>query len=120
MLKKTITYTDYEGVERTENFYFNLTKAELAEMELTTDGGMKERLQRIVDAKDGKAIMREFKGIIMKAYGVKSDDGKRFRKSEELSKEFEESPAYDILFMELVTDADAAANFVQGILPQMQ
>lgn len=117
MLKKTITYTDYNGVERKEDHYFNLTKAELMEMELGTTGGYAEMIQRIVDAQDGPAILKVFKEIIFKAYGQKSADGKRFIKSEELSKEFSESEAYSELFMELITDAEAAAAFVNGIIP---
>ena len=117
MLKKTITYTDYEGVERTEDFYFNLTKAELIEMNLSEKGGLEKKLQKITAELDGKEIITVFKSLILKAYGEKSADGKRFVKSEELSKEFSETPAYDALFMELVTDADAAAKFVNGIVP---
>lgn len=117
MLKKTITYTDYNGVERKEDHYFNLTKAELMEMELGTTGGYAEMIQRIVDAQDGPAILKVFKEIIFKAYGQKSADGKRFIKSEELSKEFSESEAYSELFMELITDTEAAAAFVNGIIP---
>lgn len=117
MLKKTITYTDYNGVERKEDHYFNLTKAELMEMELGTTGGYAEMIQRIVDAQDGPAILKVFKEIIFKAYGQKSADGKRFIKNEELSKEFSESEAYSELFMELITDTEAAAAFVNGIIP---
>ena len=105
MLKKTITYTDYDGNTRTEDFYFNLNKAEIAEMELSTNGGMEKMLTQIVNSQDGKRIMEVFKGIILKAYGVKTADGKRFEKSEEISKAFEQTEAYSELFMELVTDA---------------
>lgn len=117
MLKKTITYTDYDGNNRTEDFFFNLNKAEIAEMELSTTGGMEKMLTQIVNSQDGKRIMEVFKGIILKAYGVKSADGKRFEKSEELSKAFEQTEAYSELFMELVTDADKAAAFINGIVP---
>lgn len=117
MLKKTITYTDYNGVERTEDYHFNLNKAELMEMELTTSGGMAEMMQRIVAAQDAPAIIKIFKDLVLKAYGVKSPDGKRFIKSQELSDEFAQTEAYSILFMELATDADAAAAFVNGIIP---
>lgn len=117
MLKKTITYTDYNGVDRTEDFYFNLTKAELTEMELSTTGGMAEMMQRIVNAQDAPAIIKIFKEIVLKAYGQKSPDGRRFIKSEALREEFSQTEAYSILFMELATDADAAAKFINGIVP---
>lgn len=117
MIKKTVTYTDYNGVERTENFYFNLSKAEIMEMEMGTAGGMAESIQKIIDAKDAPAIVRVFKDLVLKAYGVKSDDGRRFRKSQELSEEFAQTEAYSQIFMELATDADAAAKFINGIVP---
>lgn len=117
MLKKTITYTDYNGVERTENFYFNLSKAEILEMEMSTAGGLAEMIQRIVDSKEVPALIKIFKDLILKAYGEKSDDGKRFIKKPELTDAFTQTEAYSQLFMELATDADAAAAFVNGIIP---
>lgn len=117
MLKKTITYTNYNGVECTEDFYFNLTKAEIMEMELSTSGGLAEMIQKIVAAQDAPAIIKIFKELVLKAYGEKSPDGKRFIKSEEISKAFSQTEAYSILFMELATDADAASAFVNGIVP---
>lgn len=117
MLKKIITYTDYNGLERTEPFYFNLSKAELMEMELGVTGGMTEMLNKIIAAKDAPSLMKTFKEMIMKAYGVKSDDGKRLIKSEELSIAFTQTEAYTVLFMELITDDKAAADFVNGIIP---
>lgn len=117
MLKKTITYTDYNGTERTEDFYFNLSKAEIMEMEMGTSGGLAEMIQRIVAAQDAPAIIKIFKDLVLKAYGEKSADGKKFIKSEELSIGFSQTEAYSILFMELATDADAAAKFVNGIVP---
>lgn len=117
MLKKTITYTDYDGHERTEDYYFNLTKAEVMEMEMSTSGGLAGMIQRIVAAQDAPAIIKIFKELILKAYGVKSPDGKRFIKSEELSTEFSQTEAYSILFMELSTDSDAASDFITGIIP---
>ena len=119
MLAKQITYTDYDGVTRTETFYFNLSKAEIAEMQLTHPGGYAEYLQRIIDAKDQAELIKAFKVLVLNSYGVKSEDGKRFRKSEELSKEFEESEAYSELFMELLSDTNAASNFVNGIMPKI-
>ena len=117
MIKKPITYTDYNGNERTEDFYFNLSKAEVMEMEMSTTGGMAEKIQRIVAAQDQTEIIKVFKELILKAYGEKSADGKRFIKSEELSTAFSQTEAYSILFMELATDADKAAEFVNGVVP---
>ena len=117
MLKKIITYTDYNGVERTEPFYFNLSKAELMEMELGVTGGMTEMLDKIIAAKDAPSLMKTFKEMIMESYGIKSDDGKRLIKSEELSIAFTQTEAYSVLFMELITDDKAAADFVNGIIP---
>jgi hypothetical protein len=117
MLKKTITYTDYNGSERTEDFYFNLSKAEVMEMEMSTAGGLAETIQKIVAAQDAPAIIKIFKELVLKAYGEKSPDGKRFIKSDEISTAFSQTEAYSQLFMELATDADAAAKFVNGIIP---
>jgi len=119
MLKKTITYTDYNGEERTEDFYFNISKAEAAEMELTTTGGLTKEIEEIIAAKDNPSIVKLFKSIILKAYGKKSPDGKRFIKSEELSKEFSETEAYSNLFMELASDEDAASAFINGVLSSL-
>lgn len=118
MLKKTITYEDFNGVERKEDFYFNLSKAEIMEMQFGTVGGLDVMLQKIIDAKDVKSIMDTFKMLILKAYGIKSDDGRRFIKSEEIAKDFEQTEAYSILYMELATDDNAAAEFVNGIMPK--
>lgn len=117
MLKKTITYTDYNGVERTEDFYFNLTKAELMEMEMSKAGGLSEMIQKIVDTRDVPAIVSIFKDLVLKAYGEKSPDGKRFIKNDELREAFAQTEAYSELFMELATDADAASAFMNGIIP---
>lgn len=117
MLKKTITYTDFDGNDRTEDFYFNLTRAELAEMEWSTEGGMAQYIKRITDAQDIKALLDIFKSLICKSYGVKSLDGKRFVKNSEVLEEFKQTNAYSDLFMELATDEDAAAAFVNGIIP---
>lgn len=121
MLKKTIKYTDYNGVEREENFLFHLTKAELMEMEMGTTGGLAEMIQQIINSNDAPAIIKVFKDIILKAYGEKSADGKRFMKISDagipLSIGFSQTEAYSQLFMELATDSDAAANFIKGIMP---
>lgn len=120
MLKKTITYTDYNGVERKEDFYFNLNKAEVTEMELSTEGGLAERIQKIVAAQDAPSIIKIFKKLILDAYGEKSPDGKRFVKSKELSDAFAQTEAYSNLFMELAVDAKAASDFVNGIVPLIE
>ena len=117
MLKKTIAYTDYNGCERNEDFYFNLTEAELMEMELSTSGGLSERIHKIMAAQDTPTIIRIFKELVLKAYGEKSADGKRFIKSDEIATAFSQTEAYSKLFMELATDEDAAAKFVNGIVP---
>lgn len=117
MLKKTITYTDYKGKERTEDFYFNLSKAELMEMELTTDGGMSDHIERIIKAQNQPEIVKIFKELLLKAYGEKSEDGRRFIKSAELSEAFAQTEAYSDLFMELSSDADKAAEFFNSIIP---
>lgn len=118
MLKKTITYTDYNDEERTEDFYFNISKAELTEMELSIEGGFSEMINRITKAKDIPAIIKVFKELILKAYGVKSPDGKRFIKTPQLTEEFSQTGAYSELFMALATDAKEAAAFVNAIMPQ--
>lgn len=117
MLKKTITYTDYNGVERTEDFYFNLSKAELAEMELSANGGLAETFKRIIDAKDSKQLVAIFKDLVLRSYGEKSADGKRFIKSEEMRTAFSQTEAYSELFMELATNDNSAVEFVNGIVP---
>lgn len=121
MLKKTIKYTDYNGTEREEDFYFNLTKAEIMEMEMSTTGGFAEMIQNIVKAQDAPSIIKIFKDLILKAYGEKSADGKRFMKVNEsgipLNVAFSQTEAYSQLFMELATDADKASEFINGIVP---
>lgn len=117
MLKKDITYTDYNGNTVTESFYFHLNKAEIAEKELNTEGGYAAMLERIGKSKNGADIMRTFKEFILMSYGIKSEDGKHFRKSQEIRDDFEHSEAYSELFMELCTDAQAAVNFLSGIFP---
>lgn len=122
MLKKTIKYNDYNGAEREDTFFFNLTQAEITEMELSTDGGLATRIKAIVEAKNTPEIIKIFKKLILQAYGEKSSDGKRFRKTNDngvaLSLEFSETEAYSKLFMELSTDDAAAAEFVNGIIPE--
>jgi hypothetical protein len=118
VLKKTVTYEDFNGETVSEDFFFHLSKAELVELELSHEGGLSEALKKIVESEDGKSIIAEFKNIILSAYGKKSPDGRRFIKNQELRDEFESSEAYSTLFMELVTNAEAAADFVNGVIPQ--
>jgi hypothetical protein len=119
MLKKTISYIDFDGNNRTEDFYFNLTKAEVTEMELSAEGGLAKSLEKIVAAQDSKRIIETFKDLILKAYGEKSPDGKRFIKNQELRDGFAQTEAYSELFMQLATNAEMAAAFVNGIVPQV-
>lgn len=118
MIKLTKTYMDFNDVERTEDFFFHLTKAEVMEMEMSTSGGMAEMIQRIVAAQDTPAIIKVFKDLVLRSYGQKSPDGKRFIKTEELTEEFMQTNAYSDIFMELATDANKAAEFVNGIMPK--
>ena len=119
MLKETITYVDYNGTERTEDFYFNLSESEIVEMAATSDGDLGEKLKAIVAAKDGSKIMSVFKDVLIRSYGQKSDDGKRFEKRNgELARAFLDTPAYNQLFMRLVTDPNYAAAFIEGVLPK--
>ena len=121
MLKKTIKYEDYNGTQREEDFYFNLTKAELMEMEMGTTGGLAEMIDNVIKAQDAPSIIKIFKDLVLKAYGEKSPDGKRFIKVNDagipLSIGFSQTEAYSQLFMELATDAKAASDFVNGIIP---
>lgn len=120
MLKKTITYTDYDGLERTEEFRFNLTKAELVDMELTTAGTFSETMKRIIAEKDIIRIAKLFKELLLKSYGVKSDDGKRFIKSQELSEAFSQTEAYSDLYIELLSNPEEAAKFFAEVAPKME
>ena len=117
MIKKTIKYTDYNGVERVEDFYFNLSKAEITEMELSVEGGMSKMLEDIVKSNNNKEIVGIFKELILKAYGEKSEDGKRYIKSKELTEGFAQTEAFSELFVELALNEDKAAEFVNGIVP---
>lgn len=117
MLKKTIKFTDYFGEERTQDFYFNLNKSELIEMNFTTTGGMQNMLDQIRNTQDNKRIYELFKDIVLKAYGEKSSDGLRFIKSKELSEAFSQTEAYNELIVEFFSNPDAAANFMKAIIP---
>ena len=118
MVVKKIKYTDFNGVEREEEFMFNLTEAEITEMELTTDGGLSDSIKKIISAQDTPQIIETFKMLLLKSYGEKSADGRRFIKSDELSKEFTQTNAYSQLFMELAYDDKSAVAFINGIIPE--
>ena len=117
MIKKTVKYVDYNGNERTEDLYFNLSQAEVAEMELSVQGGLSNRIKKVVDSQEIPEILKMFKEFILLSYGVKSDDGRQFIKSEEQSKNFSQTEAYNVLFMELASDDKKAIAFLEGILP---
>lgn len=118
MLKKTMTYTDFNGEEITEDFYFHLSEAEISEMELDSEGGISQKLNKIINSKDITKIKEYFQWIILKSYGEKTDDGKHFIKNEKVSEMFSYTQAYSDLWMELITDANAAVRFVEGIMPK--
>ena len=117
MVVKKIKYTDFNGVEREEEFMFNLTEAEITEMELMTDGGLSDSIKKIISAQDTPEIIKTFKMLLLKSYGEKSADGRRFIKSEELTEAFTQTNAYSQFFMELATDDKAAIAFINGIIP---
>ena len=122
MLKKTMTYTDYNGNQVTDDFYFNLTKAELIELEISTDkaAGLEATINKLQEELDGAEIMALFKKIIRKSIGKKSIDGKRFIKNDEIADEFMQTEAYSDLFMEICTDAKKAADFFNAVVPQAE
>lgn len=118
MLKRDITYEDFNGDKVTDTYYFNLTRSEIIELEVGYKGGLEQALKRIIAAQDNKQLFAEFKRIVLLAYGEKSDDGKRFIKTPELREAFSQTAAYDALFMELATNDDAAATFIKGVIPR--
>lgn len=117
MFKITKTYTDFNGNERKEDFYFHLTEAEVMKMQLGTTGGLAETIERLISLQDGPAILEVFEDLVMKAYGVKSADGREFIKNQALRDSFAQTQAYSDIYVELATDADKAAKFINGILP---
>ena len=117
MLKKVIKYKDFNGTEREETFYFNMTETELGELDIDAGGTLAHRLVRIVQTQNGAEMAKFIKELIVRSYGEKSDDGRRFVKSKEISEAFSQTEAYTELFMELATDADAAGIFINGIIP---
>jgi len=118
MLKQDITYEDFNGEQATETLYFNLTKTEIIELEVSYKDGLEATLKRIIATQDNKQLVAEFKRIVLLAYGQKSEDGRRFIKSDELREEFSQTAAYDELFIKLSTDADFASEFIKGIIPK--
>jgi len=118
VLKKTIKYVDFNDKPQEETFYFNLTEAEVTEMELSVKGGLAATLEKIVKEEDNELIISMFQGVILKAYGEKSEDGKRFVKNAKIREDFASTAAYSALFMELATDADAATVFINGVIPK--
>ena len=119
MLKKTITYIDYNDTERTETHYFDLNEVEAAEMELSVEGGMSKKLEAIAKSEDKAAMFKFFKELVAKSYGIKSEDGRRFIKSEQISEEFTQTRAYSKLIMELAQDGDKLAAFFNGVMPKV-
>lgn len=117
MYKMTRTYEDFNGNERTEDFYFHLTEAEVMKMQMSTKGGLAEMIQSVVASQDAPAIIKIFEDLVSKAYGQKTPDGRGFQKNDAIRAEFEQTQAYSDIFMELATNADAAAKFVNGIIP---
>lgn len=119
MYVKPITYTDFNGVTRSEKFYFNFTKAELIEMDATEVGGLSQKLNDMVDSKDTVEIFKRMKQIVLAAYGKKSADGRTFEKSAEISKQFEQSEAYSELIMEFISNASSFNDFLKGVMPSV-
>ena len=118
MFKRDITYEDFNGDKVTETFYFNLTKTEVLELEASYKGGIQAAIQKVVETRDAQGMIDNYKKIILKAYGVKSEDGKRFIKNDQVREEFTQTPAYDILFMEVATVEDAFDNFLKAVIPK--
>lgn len=118
MLKRDITFEDFNGDKVTETHYFNLTGTELVELETAYSGGLEKNIETIVEAKDAKTLFAEFKKIILMSYGQKSPDGKHFIKNDELRELFSQSAAFDALVMEFFTDEAVAANFIKAVMPR--
>ena len=118
MLKKEIRYTDFNGVERMKTYYFNIGENEIMEMEVDVEGGYAAFLKSIVEMQDARQLVAAFKQFILKAVGLKSDDGESFIKTDEVREAFSHTAAFQALFIELTTDANAAAAFVTGVMPK--
>jgi hypothetical protein len=117
MLKRDITYTTFDGEEITEEFHFHISKIEILELETRFEGGLQAMLRRVMTTKDTKMILEEFKRIILLSVGRKSTDGRRFLKTDEIREEFEQSPAFEVLFMDFLEKENYAADFLIGVLP---
>lgn len=117
MLKKTIKYTNFSGVERERTLYFDLTKAELTMLGLGVDGGLDVVLTNLMEAENIPELIQNFEKILLLSYGEKSEDGERFIKGDDISRKFKESPVYDEIFMELITDEKKAADFINAVMP---
>lgn len=120
MIKKVVSYVDYDGNARVENFYFNLTQTELTDLSVKHSGGLNDYIQSIIDAKDVKELYSLFKEIIDMSYGKKSEDGRRFMKSQEILDDFKQTLAYDKLVVSLANDEEEAAAFIQGVIPSTE
>jgi len=118
MLKREITFEDFNGEKVTETLWFHLSKSEMIEMDANHEGGLEATIKRIMKTNDRQGLVREFQNLLLLAYGQKSEDGRKFIKSDALREEFKQTAAYDAMFMELATDDKAAANFMKGILPK--
>lgn len=121
MLKKIINFTDFNDVEQTQTCYFNLTKSELMKMEMRANGGLADQIKAAIDSNDGNAMLNMFEELILNSYGVKSEDGSKFVKFDKdghrLADDFKQTAAYDALFDELASSAEAASDFVNGVIP---
>lgn len=120
MIKETITYTDFNGNERTEDFYFHMTEAELADWELSVEGGLSAKIIAAMKSSEINETIKIYKEILIKAYGEKSPDGRRFIKNDEVRDNFVQTQAFSDLYMKLATDSDAAAEFINGIMPKIE
>lgn len=120
MFKETIDYVDFDGNPRTRVAYFNISKSELIELEASEKGGYSTMIQNIVEEKDPQKLLESFKKILRLSYGIKSPDGDRFIKSDEIWEEFSQTGAYEELYMRLATDSDYSANFIKGIIPNVE
>jgi len=118
MLKRDITYEDFNGEKITETFYFNLTRTEIIDLETSVDGGLEAAIQRMIKSSDIRGVITEVKKIVLMAYGIKDPEGKRFIKSDKLREEFSQTAAFDELFMELASSDDAATRFIKGVIPK--
>lgn len=118
MIKKTVTYKNFNDVEVTEDCYFNYTESQLADLEMSVGGGLSATLRSLSAAQNETELYKFFRQLILGAYGIKSADGRKFMKSKEISEDFEQTAAYNAIFMELVTNTDKAIEFVNNLIPE--